>query len=263
MVTMNDTLTIAGKQYNSRLLVGTGKYKDMDETQQAIEASGAEIITIAVRRTNIGQDANEPNILETLPPDRFTILPNTAGCYDAKTAVRTLKLARELLDGHNLCKLEVLGDEKTLFPDVMATLKATEELVKDGFDIMVYTNDDPIIAREFEQLGCVAVMPLAAPIGSGLGVRNKLNIMTIVENANVPVLVDAGVGTASDAAVAMELGCDGVLMNTAIAAAQKPVLMASAMKKAIQAGREAYLAGRMPAKRFASASSPVDGLFFS
>ncbi len=251
---MTDTLTIAGKEYNSRLLVGTGKYKDMDETQQAIETSGAEIITIAVRRTNMGQDANEPNILDILPPDKYTILPNTAGCYDVKTAVRTLKLARELLDGHNLCKLEVLGDEKTLFPDVMQTLKAAEELIKDGFDIMVYTNDDPIMAREFEQMGCVAVMPLAAPIGSGLGIRNKLNIMTIVENANVPVLVDAGVGTASDAAQAMELGCDGVLMNTAIAAAQKPVVMASAMKKAIQAGREAYLAGRMPAKRFASAS---------
>lgn len=260
---MTDTLTIAGKTYQSRLLVGTGKYKDMDETREAIEASGAEIITIAVRRTNMGQDANEPNILDVLPPDRFTILPNTAGCYDAKTAVRTLKLARELLDGHNLCKLEVLGDEKTLFPDVIATLKAAEELVKDGFEVMVYTNDDPIVAREFEQMGCVAVMPLAAPIGSGLGVRNKLNIMTIVENAQVPILVDAGVGTASDAAVAMELGCDGVLMNTAIAAAKDPVLMASAMNKAIQAGREAFLAGRMPARRYASASSPVDGLFFT
>ena len=260
---MKDTLKIAGKEYQSRLLVGTGKYKDMNETRQAIETSGAEIITIAVRRTNMGQDANEPNILDILPPDKYTILPNTAGCYDVKTAVRTLKLARELLDGHNLCKLEVLGDEKTLFPDVMQTLKAAEELIKDDFEVMVYTNDDPIIAREFEQMGCVAVMPLAAPIGSGLGVRNKLNILTIVENANVPILVDAGVGTASDAAVAMELGCDGVLMNTAIAAAQKPVLMASAMKKAIQAGREAYLAGRMPAKRYASASSPVDGLFFN
>jgi thiazole synthase len=197
-----------------------------------------------------------------LPPDRFTILPNTAGCYDAETAIRTCRLARELLDGHNLVKLEVLGDEKTLFPDVMATLKAAEVLVKDGFDIMVYTNDDPIMAKELERIGCIAVMPLAAPIGSGLGIRNKLNILTIVENAQVPVLVDAGVGTASDAAVAMELGCDGVLMNTAIAAAGNPVLMASAMKKAIEAGREAFLAGRMPAKRFASASSPVDGLFF-
>jgi thiazole synthase len=255
-------LTIAGRTFTSRLLVGTGKYKDMTETREAIDASGAEIVTIAVRRTNLGQNADEPNILEVLPPSEFTYLPNTAGCYDAKTAVRTCKLARELLDGHDLVKLEVLGDEKTLFPDVMQTMKAAEELIADGFKIMVYTNDDPIIARELEAMGCVAVMPLAAPIGSGLGVRNKLNIMTIVENAKVPVLVDAGVGTASDAAVAMELGCDGVLMNTAIAAAQKPVLMASAMKKAIQAGREAFLAGRMPAKRFASASSPVDGLFF-
>ena len=262
MTEQNDTLTIAGRTFTSRLLVGTGKYKDMTETREAIDASGAEIVTIAVRRTNLGQNADEPNILEVLPPSEFTYLPNTAGCYDAKTAVRTCKLARELLDGHDLVKLEVLGDEKTLFPDVIQTMKAAEELIADGFKIMVYTNDDPIIARELEAMGCVAVMPLAAPIGSGLGVRNKLNIMTIVENAKVPVLVDAGVGTASDAAVAMELGCDGVLMNTAIAAAQKPVLMASAMKKAIQAGREAFLAGRMPAKRFASASSPVDGLFF-
>jgi len=257
-----DTFRVAGREYSSRLLVGTGKYRDMDETRAAIEASGAQIITIAVRRTNIGQNADEPNILDVLPPDRFTILPNTAGCYDQKTAVRTCRLARELLDGHNLVKLEVLGDEKTLFPDVIATLKAAEELIRDGFDVMVYTNDDPIVARELEAMGCVAVMPLAAPIGSGLGVRNPLNIRTIVENAKVPILVDAGVGTASDAAVAMELGCDGVLMNTAIAAAQNPVLMASAMKKAIQAGREAFLAGRMPAKRFASASSPVEGLFF-
>jgi len=259
----DDILEVAGRKFHSRLLVGTGKYKDMAETQAAIEASGAEVITIAVRRTNIGQNADEPNVLDILPPDRYTILPNTAGCYDVKTAVRTCKLARELLDGHNLVKLEVLGDEKTLFPDVMATMRAAEELIKDGFDIMVYTNDDPIIARELEDMGCVAVMPLAAPIGSGLGIRNKLNILTIVENAKVPIIVDAGVGTASDAAIAMELGCGGVLMNTAIAAAQKPVLMASAMKKAIEAGREAYLAGRMPAKRFASASSPVDGLFFS
>ncbi len=258
----NDTFSVAGREFSSRLLVGTGKYKDMDETRAAIDASGAQIVTIAVRRTNMGQNSDEPNILDVLPPDRYTILPNTAGCYDQKTAVRTCKLARELLDGHNLVKLEVLGDEKTLFPDVMATLKAAEELIKDGFDVMVYTNDDPIIARELEDMGCAAVMPLAAPIGSGLGVRNPLNIRTIVENAKVPILVDAGVGTASDAAVAMELGCDGVLMNTAIAAAQKPVLMASAMKKAIQAGREAYLAGRMQAKRFASASSPLEGLFF-
>jgi thiazole synthase len=257
-----DTFTVAGREYRSRLLVGTGKYKDMDETRRAIEASGSEIVTIAVRRTNIGQTPGEPNILDVLSPDRYTILPNTAGCYDAKTAVRTCRLARELLDGHTLVKLEVLGDEKTLFPDVVATLQAAEELVKDGFDVMVYTNDDPIMARRLEELGCVVVMPLAAPIGSGLGIRNRLNIRTIVENAKVPILVDAGVGTASDAAVAMELGCDGVLMNTAIAAARDPVLMASAMRKAIEAGREAFLAGRMPAKRFASASSPVDGLFF-
>jgi thiazole synthase len=257
-----DPLVVADRTFRSRLLVGTGKYRDMNETRAAIDASGAEIVTIAVRRTNIGQNNDEPNILDVLPPDQFTLLPNTAGCYDAATAVRTCRLARELLDGHDLMKLEVLGDEKTLFPDVIATLRAAEELIKDGFKLMVYTNDDPIIARELENMGCVAVMPLAAPIGSGLGVRNKLNIQTIVENAKVPILVDAGVGTASDAAVAMELGCDGVLMNTAIAAARKPVLMASAMRKAIEAGREAFLAGRMPAKRFASASSPVDGLFF-
>ncbi len=257
-----DTFTIAGREYNSRLLVGTGKYKDMQETGEAIATSGAEIVTVAVRRTNMGQNKDEPNILDVLPPDRYTILPNTAGCFDAESAVRTCRLAREMLDGHNLVKLEVLGDEKTLFPDVMQTITAAEELIKDGFDVMVYTNDDPIVARELEQLGCIAVMPLAAPIGSGLGIRNKLNIRTIVENAKVPILVDAGVGTASDAAEAMELGCDGVLMNTAIAAADNPILMASAMKKAIEAGREAYLAGRMPAKRFASASSPIEGMFF-
>ena len=257
-----DTFTVAGREYRSRLLVGTGKYKDMDETRRAIEASGAEIVTIAVRRTNIGQSADEPNILEVLPPDQYTILPNTGGCYDVDSAVRTCRLARELLDGHKLVKLEVLGDQKTLFPDVLATLEAANVLIKDGFDVMVYTNDDPIMAKRLEELGCVAVMPLAAPIGSGLGIRNRLNILTIVENANVPILVDAGVGTASDAAVAMELGCDGVLMNTAIAAAKDPVLMASAMRKGIEAGREAFLAGRMQAKRFASASSPIDGMFF-
>ena len=257
-----DTFTVAGRTFTSRLLVGTGKYKDMDETRDAIEASGAEIVTIAVRRTNIGQNEGEPNILDVLSPDRYTILPNTAGCYDAKTAVRTCRLARELLDGHNLVKLEVLGDEQTLFPDVIQTLQAAEELVRDDFDVMVYTNDDPIVARQLEEIGCAAVMPLAAPIGSGLGIRNPLNILTIVENANVPILVDAGVGTASDAARAMELGCDGVLMNTAIAAARNPILMASAMKKAIEAGREAFLAGRIPRKRFASASSPLDGTFF-
>jgi thiazole synthase len=260
--TNSDSFTIAGQTFTSRLLVGTGKYKDFNESQAAIEASGAEIVTVAVRRTNIGQDKNEPNILDILPPEKYTILPNTAGCFDAKSAVRTCRLARELLGGHNLVKLEVLGDQKTLFPDMRATLEATEELIKDGFDRMVYTNDDPILAKQLEEMGCVAVMPLAAPIGSGLGIRNRLNIRTIVENANVPILVDAGVGTASDAAVAMELGCDGVLMNTAIAAAQNPILMASAMRKGIEAGREAFLAGRMQAKRFASASSPIDGLFF-
>lgn len=258
----DDPLVIAGVEYRSRLLVGTGKYKDMTETRAATEASGAEIVTVAIRRTNIGQNADEPSLLEVLPPSEYTLLPNTAGCYTAEDAVRTCRLARELLDGHDLVKLEVLGDEKTLFPDIVQTLQATEELVKDGFKIMVYTNDDPIIAKRFEELGCVAVMPLAAPIGSGLGIRNPYNIMTIVENASVPILVDAGVGTASDAALAMELGCDGVLMNTAIAGAQDPVLMASAMKKGIEAGREAYRAGRIPRKRFASASSPIDGTFF-
>jgi thiazole synthase len=258
----DNPLVIAGKQYQSRLLVGTGKYKDNDETQQAIEASGAEIITVAIRRTNIGQNPDEPNLLDAIPLDKYTLLPNTAGCYTVEDAVRTCKLARELLDGHKLVKLEVLGDEKTLFPDVTATIEAAEILVEDGFDVMVYTNDDPLIAKRLEQIGCAAVMPLAAPIGSGLGIRNPYNILTIVENASVPILVDAGVGTASDAAIAMELGCDGILMNTAIAAAKNPVLMASAMKKATEAGREAFLAGRMPKKRFASASSPVDGLFF-
>jgi len=253
-------LEVAGIEYRSRLLVGTGKYRDFDETQRAIEASGAEIVTVAIRRTNIGQDPGEPNLLEILPPDRFTILPNTAGCYDAKSAVRTCRLARELLDGHDLVKLEVLGDEKTLFPDITETLVAAAELVKDGFKVMVYTNDDPIVAKRLEDMGCVSVMPLAAPIGSGLGIRNPYNILTIIENASVPIIVDAGVGTASDAAIAMELGCDGVLMNTAIAAAQKPVLMASAMRKAIEAGREAFLAGRMPRRRYASASSPIEGI---
>jgi thiazole synthase len=255
-------LTIAGKNYSSRLLVGTGKYKDLEETRLAIEQSGAQIVTVAIRRTNIGQDPEQPNLLEVISPDKYTILPNTAGCYTAVDAVRTCQLARELLDGHTLVKLEVLGDEKTLFPDITATLEAAELLIKDGFQVMVYTNDDPIIAKRFEEMGCVAVMPLAAPIGSGLGIRNPFNILTIIENAQVPILVDAGVGTASDAAIAMELGCDGVLMNTAIAAAKQPLLMASAMKKAIEAGREAYLAGRMPRKRYASASSPLEGMFF-
>jgi thiazole synthase len=258
----DDPLIIAGTSYQSRLLVGTGKYKDNEETRLAIEASGAEIITVAIRRTNIGQNPDEPNLLDVIPVNKYTLLPNTAGCYSVEDAVRTCRLARELLDGHKLVKLEVLGDEKTLFPDVTATLEAAEILVKDGFDVMVYTNDDPLIAKRLEEIGCAAVMPLAAPIGSGLGIRNPYNILTIIENANVPILVDAGVGTASDAAIAMELGCDGILMNTAIAAAKNPVLMASAMKKATEAGREAFLAGRMPKKRFASASSPVDGLFF-
>ncbi len=257
-----DPLVIAGTQYRSRLLIGTGKYRDLAETRAAAEASGAEIVTVAIRRTNIGQDPGEPNLLEVISPARYTILPNTAGCYNANDAVRTCLLARELLDGHKLVKLEVLGDEKTLFPDITETLKATETLLKEGFDIMVYTNDDPIIAARLETMGCVAVMPLAAPIGSGLGIRNPYNILEIVENARVPIIVDAGVGTASDAAVAMELGCHGVLMNTAIAAAKRPVLMASAMRKAVQAGREAFLAGRMPRRRYASASSPLDGTFF-
>lgn len=257
-----DTLTIAGRGYASRLLVGTGKYRDLDETRAAVEASSAEIVTVAVRRTNIGQNAGEPSLLDVLPPDKYTLLPNTAGCYTVEDAVRTCQLARELLDGHPLTKLEVLGDEKTLYPDVVATLKAAEILVADGFDVMVYTSDDPIIAKRLEEIGCVAVMPLAAPIGSGLGIQNRYNILEIVENAKVPVLVDAGVGTASDAAIAMELGCDGVLMNTAIAHAKEPVRMARAMRDAVAAGREAFLAGRMPRRRYANASSPTDGLFF-
>jgi len=257
-----DSWVVAGREYQSRLLVGTGKYKDLEETRQAIEASGAQIVTVAIRRTNIGQNPNEPNLLDVISQDRYTILPNTAGCYNVEEAVRTCRLARELLGGHKLVKLEVLADQTTLFPNVAETYIAAEQLVKEGFDVMVYTNDDPIAAKRLEEIGCVAVMPLAAPIGSGLGIRNPYNILTIVENAKVPILVDAGVGTASDAAIAMELGCAGVLMNTAIAAAKNPVLMASAMKKAIEAGREAYLAGRMPKKRFASASSPLDGLFF-
>lgn len=258
----DDKLTIAGRDYQSRLLVGTGKYRDLNETRDAIESSGAEIVTVALRRTNIGQTPGEPNLLDVISPDRYTLLPNTAGCYTAEDAVRTCRLARELLDGHKLVKLEVLGDKKTLFPDIPATLDAASTLVADGFDVMVYTTDDPIMAKRFEELGCVAVMPLAAPIGSGLGIRNPYNILTIVENASVPILVDAGVGTASDAAIAMELGCDGVLMNTAIAGAKNPVLMASAMRKGVEAGREAFLAGRIPRKRYASASSPVDGTFF-
>jgi thiazole synthase len=257
----DEPLVIAGRAYRSRLLVGTGKYKDFDETRAAIDASGAEIVTVAIRRTNIGQNANEPSLLDYLPPSQFTLLPNTAGCYTADDAVRTLKLARELLDGHKLVKLEVLGDTHTLFPNVRETILAAETLIDDGFDVMVYTSDDPIIARELEAIGCVAIMPLASLIGSGMGILNPWNLKLIIEQSKVPVLVDAGVGTASDAAVAMELGCAGVLMNTAIASAQKPVLMAGAMKKAIEAGREAYLAGRMPRKSYAaSPSSPTGGL---
>jgi thiazole synthase len=254
-----DALVIAGKEYASRLLVGTGKYQSLDETRRAVEASGAQIVTVAIRRTNIGQNPGEPNLLDVLPASKYTYLPNTAGCFNAEDAVRTCRLARELLDGHDLVKLEVLGDQKTLYPDVPQTLKAAEILIKDGFKVMVYTTDDPIVAKRFAEMGCVAVMPLAAPIGSGLGIRNPYNIRFIVEEATVPILVDAGVGTASDAAIAMELGCDGVLMNTAIAAAQDPVLMASAMKKAVEAGREAYRAGRMPRKQYGSASSPLGG----
>src|SRR5512135_2043967 len=258
---MNDKLVIAGKTFNSRLLVGTGKYKDFAETKAAVAASGAEIITIAIRRSNIGQNPNEPNLLEILPPSKYTLLPNTAGCYTAEDAVRTLRLARELLDGHNLVKLEVLGDPQSLYPNVIETIAAAKTLVAEGFHVMVYTSDDPIVARQLEDIGCVAIMPLASLIGSGMGILNPWNLQLIMERVQVPVLVDAGVGTASDAAIAMELGCDGVLMNTAIAAAQNPVLMAAAMRKAVEAGREAYLAGRMPKKLYsASPSSPTAGI---
>jgi thiazole synthase len=259
-----DPLLIAGKSYSSRLLVGTGKYKDFAETRAAVEASGAQIVTVAIRRTNIGQNPNEPSLLDALPPSKYAILPNTAGCYTADDAVRTLRLARELLDGHDLVKLEVLGDPQTLYPNVVETLSAAKTLVKDGFKVMVYTSDDPIVAKELEQIGCVAVMPLASLIGSGMGILNPWNLQIIIGNAKVPVLVDAGVGTASDAAIAMELGCDGILMNTAIAAARNPVLMGSAMKKAVEAGREAFLAGRMPKKLYsASPSSPTAGIISS
>ncbi len=252
-------LTIAGKTYHSRLLVGSGKYKDLDETRLATEASGADIITVAIRRVNIGQDPNAPNLLDAVPPSKYTILPNTAGCYNAKDAVYTLQLARELLNGHKLVKLEVLGDEKTLFPNMPETLKAAETLVKDGFDVMVYCSDDPIQAKMLEDIGCCAIMPLASLIGSGMGILNPWNLSLIIEQSKVPVLVDAGVGTASDAAIAMELGCDGVLMNTAIAGAKDPIRMARAMKLAIEAGREAYLAGRIPRRFAASPSSPMAG----
>ncbi|HEX7250089.1 MAG TPA: thiazole synthase [Burkholderiales bacterium] len=257
---MNDPLIIAGKSYASRLLVGTGKYRDFAQTRAAVEASGAQIVTVAIRRTNIGQNANEPSLLEALPPSKFTYLPNTAGCYNADDAVRTLRLARELLDGHDLVKLEVLGDPHTLYPNMPETLKAAAQLVKEGFKVMVYCSDDPIQAQMLEGLGCVAIMPLASLIGSGMGILNPWNLQLVIEKAKVPVIVDAGVGTASDAAVAMELGCHGVLMNTAIAAAREPVQMARAMKKAVEAGREAFLAGRMPKKLYTAApSSPTEG----
>jgi thiazole synthase len=256
-----DPLVIGGKSYASRLLLGTGKYKDFAETKAAVEASGAEIITVAIRRTNIGQDPKQPSLLEFIPPSKYTLLPNTAGCYTADDAVRTLRLARELLDGHDLVKLEVLGDPHSLYPNVVDTLAAAKTLVKEGFKVMVYTSDDPIIAKQLEEIGCVAVMPLASLIGSGMGILNPWNLQIIIEKARVPVLVDAGVGTASDAAIAMELGCDGVLMNTAVAAAKDPVLMGSAMRKAVEAGREAFRAGRMPKKLYSAApSSPTAGL---
>lgn len=259
---LQDTFTVGSRTFSSRLLVGTGKYKDMTETGAAIGASAAEIVTVAIRRTNIGQNRDEPNLLDVISPDKYTILPNTAGCFDAETAIRTCKLARELLGGHNLVKLEVLGDEKTLYPNVMETLKAAKVLIDDGFEVMVYTSDDPIVAQELESMGCVAIMPLGSLIGSGLGLLNRHTLSLIIENAKVPVLVDAGVGTASDAAIAMELGCDGVLMNSAIANAQNPVMMAQAMKHAVWAGRQAFLAGRMPMRKMATASSPQTGYFF-
>jgi thiazole synthase len=257
---MNDTLTIAGKSYTSRLLIGTGKYRDFAQTRAAVEASGAQIVTVAIRRTNIGQNRNEPSLLDLLPPSKYAYLPNTAGCYTAADAVRTLRLARELLDGHDLVKLEVLGDAHTLYPNMPETLAAAQTLVAEGFKVMVYCSDDPIQAQMLEAIGCVAIMPLASLIGSGMGILNPWNLQLVLEKVKVPVLVDAGVGTASDAAIAMELGCDGVLMNTAIAAARDPVLMATAMRKAVEAGREAYLAGRMPKKLYTAApSSPTEG----
>ncbi|MEX0963983.1 MAG: thiazole synthase [Pseudohongiellaceae bacterium] len=262
MSEQQQSLSVAGVDYKSRLIIGSGKYKDFPENLAALQASGAEIITVAIRRVNLGQNNDQPNLLEVISPEKYTILPNTAGCYTAEDAVRTCRMARELLDGHKLVKLEVLGDQKTLYPNVTETIVAAQTLVKDGFDVMVYTSDDPLIAKRLEQIGCVAVMPLGAPIGSGLGIRNPYNIRMILENAKVPIIVDAGVGTASDASIAMELGCDGVLMNTAIAEANNPVLMASAMKKAVESGREAFLAGRMPRRLYASASSPIDGTFF-
>ena len=255
----DDLLVVAGRSYSSRLLVGTGKYRDLEQTRDAVAASGAEIVTVALRRTNIGQDPDAPNLLDVLSPDDYTILPNTAGCYSAEDAIRVCRLARELLDGHRLVKLEVLGDRRTLYPDVSQTLSAAETLVAEGFEVMVYTNDDPVTARRLAEIGCIAVMPLAAPIGSGRGIRNPDNLKIILEEATTPILVDAGVGIASDAAIAMELGCDGVLMNTAIAEAGDPVQMARAMRLAVEAGRLAWRAGRMPERRFASSSSPTEG----
>ena len=256
-----DPLVIAGRSYRSRLLIGTGKYRDFNETRDAVIASGAEIMTVAIRRTNIGQTAGEPSLTDVLPPSEIVYLPNTAGCYTADDAVHTLRLGRELLDGHRLCKLEVLGDSSSLFPNMRETLIAAEKLVADGFDVMVYTSDDPIAARELEAIGCVAVMPLASLIGSGMGILNPWNLRLILDQAKVPVLVDAGVGTASDATIAMELGCSGVLMNTAIAKAREPIRMARAMRLAVASGREAYLAGRMPRRYYdASPSSPTTGL---
>ena len=253
----NDFFEIAGKKFHSRLLVGTGKYRDFQETAQAVEASGAEIVTVALRRVNI-EKKGEAMLQDFLSPQKYTYLPNTAGCFTAEDAIRTLRLARQA-GGWNLVKLEVLADEKTLYPNVIQTIKASELLIKEGFEVMVYTSDDPIVAKELEDIGCCAIMPLAAPIGSGLGIQNPLNIQFIIEQAKVPVLVDAGVGTASDASIAMELGCDGVLMNTAIAKAKNPILMARAMKLAVEAGRLAFLAGRMEKKNFASPSSPING----
>ncbi|MFN9211913.1 MAG: thiazole synthase [Betaproteobacteria bacterium] len=259
-----DPLRIGTREFSSRLLLGTGKYMDLAQTRAAVVASGAQIVTVAIRRTNIGQNPNEPSLLEVLPPAEFTMLPNSAGCYTAEDAVRTLRLARELLDGHTLTKLEVLGDPQTLYPNMPETIKAAETLVREGFEVMVYCSDDPIQAQVLESIGCVAVMPLASLIGSGMGILNPWTIQLILERAKVPVIVDAGVGTASDAAIAMELGCAGVLMNTAVALARDPVLMASAMGKAVEAGRAAYLAGRMP-KKFYSAqpSSPTAGVIGS
>jgi thiazole synthase len=253
-----DPLVVAGRRFKSRLIVGTGKYKDFAQTRAAVEASGADVVTVAVRRANIAEPG-QPMLADYLDPRRYTYLPNTAGCYTANEAVRTLRLAREA-GGWSLVKLEVLGDKKTLYPDMIETLKAAEALIKDGFDVMVYCTDDPLFAKKLEDVGCAAIMPLAAPIGSGLGIQNPVNIRLIVEAANVPVIVDAGVGTASDAAIAMELGCDGVLMNTAIAEARDPVRMAHAMRMAVEAGRQAYLAGRMQKRRYADPSSPLAGL---